>query len=312
MDSISALNVFVQVAQTRSLVGAGRLLGVSASAIGKRIAGLEEELGVRLFHRSTRSVTLTAEGLLFLQRCQRILGEVEAAQEELSQVNQAPRGRLRVSLPLVAEPFLPVLAEFKRSYPEVDLELDFSDRRVEVIEEGFDAVIRSGEAQDSRLTTRRIGAYRMLIVGAPGYFAQRGTPRVAADLARHACIRFRFPNSGKMQAWPLGGAGGGPEVELPMSMVSNNLEARVCFAREGLGIAYLPDFAIDASLAAGSLVQVLPDCTESGIFQMMWPSGKNPPPKLRALIDFLSVHLFPAPLGATVARGRPRKAARRA
>lgn len=247
MDSISALNVFVQVAETRSFVGAGRLLGVSASAVGKRINLLEQELGARLFHRSTRSVTLTPEGLLFLQRCRRILGEVAAAQEELRHLNQAPRGRLRVSLPLVVEPFLPVLAEFKRRYPEADLELDFTDRRVDVIEEGFDAVVRS--------------------------------------------IRFRFPNTGKLQLWPLGAA----EIELPQSIVCNNLEARVGFALQGLGIAYLPGFGVDAYLAAGSLVQVLPDYTENGgTFRIMWPSGKSLPPKLRVLIDFLSERLFAA------------------
>ena len=113
MESISAINVFVQVAETRSLVAAGRILGVSASAIGKRVGALEEQLGVRLFHRSTRSITLTAEGTMFLERSRRILAEIEAAQTELSQVHMSPRGRLRVSLPQVGEPFLSVLAQFK-------------------------------------------------------------------------------------------------------------------------------------------------------------------------------------------------------
>lgn len=148
----SAINVFVQVAETRSFAAAGRLLGISASAVGKRVSALEEQLGVRLFHRSTRSVALTAEGGLFLERSRRILGEIEAAQAELSQVNLSPRGRLKVSLPLVAEPFLSVMAQFKQAYPDVDLDLEFTDRRVDVIDEGFDAVIRSGDAPDSRLT----------------------------------------------------------------------------------------------------------------------------------------------------------------
>lgn len=294
MDSISALHVFVQVAETRSLVAAGRLLGVSASAIGKRINTLEEQLGVRLFHRSTRSLTLTAEGAMFLQRSRRILAEIEAAQAELSQTTQAPRGRLRVSLPLVGDPFLPVLAQFKQGYPEVELDLDFTDRQVDVIEEGFDAVIRSGEAPDSRLTARRLGAYRMLIVGAPSYFAVHGQPQTGSELAQHSCIQFRYPNTGKMQAWPLHAENLPADFQLPASVVCNNLETRILFALQGLGIAYLPDFAIDQHLATGRLQHILPDCADNPApFHIMWPSSKQLPPKLRVFIDFLANRLFP-------------------
>lgn len=295
MDSISAFKVFVQVAETRSLVAAGRILGVSASAVGKRIGTLEEQLGARLFHRSTRSITLTAEGALFLERSRRILAEIEAAQAELSEVRQRPRGRLRVSLPLVGEPFLSVLAQFKLAYPEVDLDLDFTDRRVDLIEEGFDAVIRSGEVPDSRLSARRLGSYRMMLVGAPGYLAQRGTPQTGADLAGHDCIQFRYPNTGRLQVWPLPNAEPGDDFQLPTSVVCNNLEARIQFALQGLGLAYLPDFAIAPHLAAGRLIHVLPDCAENPApFHLMWPTGKHLAPKFRVFIDFLHAGLFPS------------------
>lgn len=156
MDSLSGFTVFVQVAETRSFVAAGRLMGVSASAVGKSVARLEEKLGARLFHRSTRSITLTAEGALFLERSRRILAEIEAAEQELSRAAEAPRGRLRVSLPLVSSLVLPVLGDFMRRYPEIELDLDFTDRMVDVIEEGFDAVVRTGEPADSRLSARRL------------------------------------------------------------------------------------------------------------------------------------------------------------
>ncbi|WP_420997629.1 LysR family transcriptional regulator [Cupriavidus sp. 30B13] len=293
MDSVSSFNVFVQVAEARSFVAAGRVLGVSASAVGKSIVRLEERLGVRLFNRNTRSVTLTAEGALFLERSRRILAEIEAAEQELSQTVVTPQGRLRVSLPLVSEPFLPVLAQFKKAYPSVDLDLDFSDRKVDVIEEGFDAVLRSGDSDDSRLTARRLGAYRMLIVGAPDYFAQHGKPARPRDLVNHACIQFRFPNTGKLQAWGLHRDDDVADIQLPTSMVCNNLEARICFAVQGVGIAYLPDFAIREWLAAGKLVAVLDDYTESSVYRIMWPSGKHPALKLRVFIDFLVANLFP-------------------
>lgn len=295
MDSLNGFVVFVQVAETRSFVAAGRLLGVSASAIGKSVARLEEKLGVRLFHRSTRSVTLTAEGTLFLERSRRILAEIEAAELELSQATAAPRGRLRVSLPLVSSLVLPVLGEFMREYPDIELDLDFTDRMVDVVEEGFDAVVRTGEPADSRLSARRLGTFQMRLVASPEYLAHRGTPVAPADLRQHTCLHYRFPNSGKLETWALRQTPGEPELQLPSSMICNNIETRVCFALQALGIAYLPDFAIREPLADGRLVPILTDRVErSGVFHVLWPGSKHPSPKVRALVDFLSAKVFPA------------------
>lgn len=295
MDSLNGFFVFVQVAETRSFVAAGRLLGVSASAVGKSVARLEEKLGVRLFHRSTRSVTLTAEGTLFLQRSRRILAEIEAAELELSQASMAPRGRLRISLPLVSSLVLPVLGEFMREYPEIELDLDFTDRMVDVIEEGFDAVVRTGEPADSRLSARRLGRFQIRVVASPDYLARRGIPRVPVDLLQHACLHYRFPNSGKLETWAFRHTPGEPELQLPTSMICNNIETRVCFALQGLGVAYLPDFAIREPLADGRLTSVLADYVEHcGVFHVLWPASKHPSPKVRALVDFLCARVFPA------------------
>ncbi|MBS0370821.1 MAG: LysR family transcriptional regulator [Proteobacteria bacterium] len=294
MDSLNGFMVFVQVAETRSFVAAGRLLGVSASAVGKSVSRLEEKLGVRLFHRSTRSVSLTAEGTLFLERSRRILAEIEAAELELSQATSAPRGRLRVSLPLVSSLVLPVLGEFMRDYPAIELDLDFTDRLVDVIEEGFDAVVRTGEPADSRLSARRLGVFRSMLVASPDYLARRGTPQVPADLLQHACLHYRFPNSGKLETWALRQAPGEPELPLPTSMICNNIETRVCFALQGLGIAYLPEFAIREPLADGRLRAVLTAHVErTGVFHVLWPASKHPSPKVRAFVDFLCARVFP-------------------
>ena len=294
MDSLSGFTVFVQVAETRSFVAAGRLLGVSASAIGKAVARLEARLGVRLFHRSTRSIALTAEGSLFLERSRRILAEIEAAEQELSHTSAAPRGRLRVSLPLVSSLVLPVLGEFMRAYPDIELDLDFSDRLVDVIEEGFDAVVRTGVLADSRLSARKLGDFQLLLVASPGYLAQHGTPRRPADLARHACMHYRVPHTGKLEVWPLRLAPDAPELVLPTSMVCNNIETRLCFALQGLGIACLPDFSIRDALAEGRLTTVLGRHVERrGTFHVLWPSGRQILPKTRAFIDFLGEQVFP-------------------
>ena len=310
MDSLNNFVVFVQVAETRSFVAAGRLLGVSASAVGKSMARLEDRLGVRLFHRSTRSVTLTAEGTLFLERSRRILAEIEAAELELRQATDAPRGRLRVSLPLVSSLVLPVLSDFMRMYPDIELDLDFTDRLVDVIEEGFDAVVRTGAPADSRLSARRLGTYRAMLVASPAYLAERGTPKVPADLANHSCLHYRFPNSGKLEPWPLRRAPSEPESMIPTSMIGNNIEARLCFALQGLGIAFLPDFSIRKALADRQLCPVLADHLDwEGTFNVLWPASKHPSPKVRALVDFLCARVFPAdtvakpPRRATTVRG---------
>ena len=299
MDSLNGFTVFVQVAETRSFAAVGRALGVSASAVGKGIARLEDRLGVRLFHRSTRSVTLTAEGLLFLERSRRILAEIEAAQLELSQATAVPRGRLRISLPLVSSLVLPVLGEFMRAYPEIELDLDFSDRMVDVIEEGFDAVVRSGEPADSRLTARRLGQFQMRLVASPDYLARRGTPQQPDDLQVHACLHHRFPHNGKLEQWvraDVHGGTGEQGLQLPVSMVCNNIETRLCFALQGLGIAYLPDFSVRQALAAGQLQTVLDgQVGHANTFHVLWPAGRHLAPKVRVLVDFLCERVFPGP-----------------
>lgn len=290
MDSLSSLTVFVQVAEARSFVVAGRSLGISASAVGKSIARLEARLGVRLFHRSTRSMTLTAEGSLFLERSRRILSEIEIAEQELSQVAAVPSGKLRVSLPVVSSLLLPVLGDFMRQYPEIELDLDFSDRQVDVVEEGFEAVVRTGNLTDSRLLSRKLGDFKMLLAASPDYLARAGMPQLPADLARHTCLHYRFPNSGKLETWPLADEN---ELQIPISMVCNNIETRVCFALQGLGIACLPDFSVQKALADGQLRTVLDDHVERSVsLHVVWPSGRYMTPKLRVFIDFLCANVF--------------------
>ncbi|MGQ3320023.1 LysR family transcriptional regulator [Pseudomonas brassicacearum subsp. neoaurantiaca] len=292
MESLSGIDFFVRAAETRSFSEAGRALGISSSAVGKSVARLEERLGVRLFHRSTRSITLTAEGTLFLERCRRILCEVEAAELELSETRKAPRGKLRVSLPLVADLVMSTLMAFMRRYPSIELDLDFSDRLVDIIEEGFDAVIRTGEPNDSRLMSRPLGAFKLVVVGSPRYLAEHGTPQVPTDLLRHACLLYKFPSTGRMQVWPINGEGQ-PDLNLPATLVCNTTEALLYVVRDALGIACVPDFTVRDAIASGELVTVLDDFNRhQSTFRMLWPSSKHLAPKLRVFIDFMSSELF--------------------
>jgi DNA-binding transcriptional LysR family regulator len=295
MDSLGSLNAFVRAAEARSFTVAGRQLGVSSSAIGKAVVRMEERLGVRLFHRSTRSITLTAEGSLFLERCRRIFSEIEAAELELSQTQEAPRGILRVSLPLSASMLmLPPLVGFMRAYPEIALDLDFSDRVVDVIEEGFDAVVRFADVGDSRLMSRSLATYHRRLVAAPAYLANKGVPLSPDDLKAHACLHHKFPTSGKFERWPLSPEYAGIETELPRTAVASTLEPLIFMAEQGMGIAYLPDFAISRQLCEGVLVTVLDDYIDrSGPFRVIWPSSRHLAPRLRAFVDFLAANLGP-------------------
>ncbi|MDP9582301.1 LysR family transcriptional regulator [Burkholderia ambifaria] len=292
MENLGGFVVFVQVAETRSFVAAGRALGLSASAIGKRIARLEARLNVRLFHRSTRSITLTAEGTRFLERCRRVIAEIDAAEQELTHSAEAPRGRLRVSLPTIGTLLLPLLADFMAAYPEIELDIDFSDRLVDVVEEGFDAVLRTGQPTDSRLSSRLLGHFGQHLVASPDYLERHGTPRTPTDLARHRCLHYRFPSSGKLEIWPLRASRSGTPPEVPVSMVSNSAETRLCFARRGLGIACLPEFFVRDALDDGTLRAVLAEHIVSRTpFYVLWPSGRHPTPKLRAFVDHMAEHL---------------------
>jgi DNA-binding transcriptional LysR family regulator len=308
MDSLAGFNVFVQVAETGSFAAAARLLGISAAAVGKRIARLEERLGVRLFHRSTRSLALTGEGRLLLERCRQILDQVSAVEAELCRSSDTPRGTLRVSLPLISALVLPILGEFMRAYPEVQLELDFSDRLVDVIEEGFDAVVRLGPPRDSRLVARHLGDFRQVLVAAPDYLQRHGVPERPAQLAAHRCLHYRFPSSGRLEAWPLRWPDG-EAASLPVTAVSNNIESRLCFAERGQGITCVPDFMAAAALQAGRLQTVLDAYMDScNSYHLLWPSARHMTPKQRVFVDFMQQGMRRAGLRSCDEAGRPRGA----
>ena len=239
MDSFSGLESFVRAADLLSFARAGRMLGISASAVGKNVAPLEKQLGLRLFNRSTRHVHLTQEGAMFHQRCRRILDELDDARAMMQDAVAEPRGRLRVSLPTIGYRFLlPVLPDFQARHPGIELDLDFNDRLVDVIAEGVDVAIRSGDLIDSQLVARRLGPFRFLLVASPAYLARRGVPQSPADLAHHVCVRYRFVTGDKVEEWELEGL----PAPMPPGLVCNNMEAVLGAAVAGFGVAQVPDF----------------------------------------------------------------------
>jgi DNA-binding transcriptional LysR family regulator len=295
MDKLGTLGVFIQVAECGSFIAAAHRLGLSGSAVGKAISRLEDEMGVRLFHRSTRSMALTEEGSFFLDTCRRIQSEVEAARAQLSRSQTSPRGQLRVSLPLAGMLLMPTISAFMKAYPEINLDLDFTDRLVDVIEEGFDAVIRTGEVRDTRLMSRKLGTFRHKIVAAPGYLAANGWPKVPEDLLRHQCLHHRFANSGTLEPWPLVRDGREVKLELPVTTVASTLEPLIYLAERSFGIACLPPFAVASELAEGKLVSLLEEyMAETGTFRVLWPTNRYLSLKVRAFVDYMAGELFKA------------------
>lgn len=294
MDSLSALTAFVRAAESRSFTDAGRQLSLSSSAIGKAVARLEERYGVRLFHRSTRSITLTQEGKLFLESCRRIFSEIKDVELELAQTRGAPRGRLRVSLPLTGMLMVSTLSQFLKAFPEIELEVDFTDHLVDVIDGGYDVVVRTGEPADCRLMSRRLGTYKLAIVGSPAYFARVGVPKTPDELGAHACLHRKCPTSGKLERWPFSKSTTDNDIALPVSTVVSTFEPLVALAELGHGIACVPDFAIRSQIADGSLSAVLREYIEhTEVIRAMWPSSRYLSPKLKVFVDFLAKDLLP-------------------
>lgn len=295
MDNLTGIIAFVRSAEHLSFVGAARALGVSPSAVGKSVAKLERESGTRLFQRSTRRMHLTAEGEQFFQRCRRILDDLQEAQASLTQAQQAPRGRLRISTPTTGYRFLmPHLGAFRKKYPDIDLEIDFSDRFVNVIEEGFDLAIRSGDLPDSGLMARRLGGFRFVLCASPAYLKKNGTPRRIADLEQHACVLYRMHATGKLMDWTITADPRWLKLRLPRNFTVNNMEAVLHALVDGHGISFMPDFLVRDALHEKTLKTLLDAdlANEKGQFWALWPAGSQLSPKVRVFVDFIATRLF--------------------
>ena len=201
MDRLDAMNLFVRVAELGSFSAVAKQLGVARSVVTRQIAALEAHLGVKLMARSTRRLTLTSGGTAYLEKCRVILNLVEAAETGVAEERLTPRGNIRISLPLSygLKRLAPILLDFSQRYPEVALDMDYSDRRVNLIEEGIDLSIRVTRRLESGDVARKIGSSRMLVVAAPDYLARHGQPEKPAELANHICLGYT--NAGSAQVW---------------------------------------------------------------------------------------------------------------
>ncbi|HVI51447.1 MAG TPA: LysR family transcriptional regulator [Candidatus Sulfotelmatobacter sp.] len=297
MDRLDSMVAFVRVAESHSFSEAARRLNLSKSVVSRQVSGLEADLGARLFHRTTRSLTLTEVGAAYLERCQRILTDIEEANLSVSNLQAAPRGKLRVSapVPFALQHLAPALPDFLSRYPEMEIDLALNDRFVNLVEEGFDLAIRIGKLDDSSLIARYLAPARRVVVGSPEYLAARGTPQTPDDLSNHCCLTYS--NLSAADEWSFVTPEGKRwPVEVKGRLRVNNGDVLRQAALGGLGLTLLPTFIVGADLQAGTLVQVLQDfvAQNTGI-HAVYPHARHLSPKVRAFVDFLAERFGPRP-----------------
>ncbi|WP_050436168.1 LysR family transcriptional regulator [Chondromyces crocatus] len=289
-DRLRGVVSFVQAAEAGSFALAAQRMGQSRSAVGKAVIRLEEQLGVRLFHRTTRALRLTDDGQAFYERCSRALAELEAAEALLERGRKEPAGRLRVSVPVLfgRRCVAPILVEVAQEYPQIALEVSFTDRCVDLVEEGVELAIRGGPLADSAgLMSRRLGKQVMVVCGSPEYLADRGTPDVLDELALHEGLVYG--REGRVVPWRLLDAEGhARELTLPSRIRFDDLEAIAAAAVAGAGLAWLPCWLVADALRAGTLVPVLEGERAFGYdIHAVWPLTQHLPSRVRVAIDAL-------------------------
>lgn len=288
MKSLAGMAAFVHAVEQRSYVAAGRLLGISSSAVAKSISRLEDDLGVRLLQRSSRQFGLTNEGQTFYERCRRILDDVRDAEAALHDAREVPRGRLRVSVPhLVGTTILlPRLSEFMAAYPEVELDLRLDDALVDIVDDDVDLAIRTGELDDSRLVARRLVDQHFVVCASREYFERHGSPLHPRDLSAHECLHFRFPSTGRLQPWAFRRDLG--EVRLPTTMAFDNSDGIRLAVANHLGVGCLPVYVARELTKVVPLQAVLTEFVEPrGSLSVVWPSNRQLSPKVRVFADFV-------------------------
>lgn len=291
MTGLQALAAFTETARSGSFAAAARSLGLSPSAVAKSVQRFERDVGLRLFHRTTRQVSLTADGRELFARSERIIEELDALRAQAEGVRGEPAGRLRIDVPTTLGKLevVPLLAQLGSRHPKLQFELSFSDRYVDLVREGIDAAVRIGALADSTLTARPLGEQSLLVIASPRYLRRSGAPQRPADVERHACLLFRNPSSGRLRPWQFRERRRAIEIAPPALHVFNDGEALVAAAAEGMGLAQVPDNMARSALRRGALVEVLAAYRPAPTpISLVYPSGRHVPPRLRVLIDLLA------------------------
>jgi LysR family transcriptional regulator for bpeEF and oprC len=281
---------FAGTARHGGFAAAARELGTAPSTLAKAVARLEASLGVKLFHRTTRQVRLTPDGERLFQRCQRVLAEVEDLQAEAAGTRAQPSGTLHLSLPMFyGKRFvLPLLAALQRQHPQLQIDVRLSDAQVDLVREGIDLALRIGKLRDSTLVAQRVDRQQLLLCASTAYLAAHGMPQRIEDLAGHAAVVFRLPTTGRDRPWQLRQRGAEIELTPRAQLRLDDGEGLVEALKLGMGLCQLPDMMVQAELARGELVELLPSCRPEPMpIHIVHPSGRLLPQRVRVAIEAL-------------------------
>ena len=291
LDRFIGLKVFGRVAALGSLSAAAREIGASPTMVNKHVGAIEDRLGVKLLHRTTRKVTLTEAGRRYLVSIERVLADLAEADAVATAERLEVTGTLRLSAPVSfgVRELVPILSEFLRIHPGLSIDIGLNDRMVDLLEEGWDMALRIGSVRDQTMTVRRLAPCRMVLAASPEYLDKHGTPRTSADLASHNCLAYTLAQTPSPNQWMLG-KDGQTAVAVRGNFTASNGDALVAAAVLGQGLIYQPSFLVRKDVEAGRLTLIeleVPMLGLPGVFAV-YPANRRPPAKVRALIDFLA------------------------
>ncbi|MEM6495651.1 MAG: LysR substrate-binding domain-containing protein [Pseudomonadota bacterium] len=297
-DRVTAMEVFARVAALGSLSAAARALRISQTMATKHVASLEERLGTKLLHRTTRRMTLTEAGQNYLDAVEEILESISEADAQASQSATEVQGRLRLNVPVSfgIREVAPLVPKLVTQYPKLEVDLGLNDRQVNLIEEGWDLAIRIGELRDSSMIARRLAPCSMVVCASPAYLEQFGKPNEISDLKQHNCLGYTLSDRVGTRRWHFA-PDGTKSVAISGTIQANNGDVLVRAAVEGQGIVYQPTFLVGEELDTGALIELELDhgtMDLDGIFAV-YPADRRPPAKLRATIDFFVDAFAPDP-----------------
>ena len=297
MDRLTSMSVFVTVVDQGSFSAAAEQLQLSRATTSKHIASLENCLGGRLLNRTTRRISLTEAGQAYYERCKQILDDVADAECVVTGFSSQPRGRLRINAPMSfgTRQFADIVAAFCQAHPAIDVELSLNDRFVDVVEEGYDLVIRITQLKASSLIARKLAPCRVVLCASPDYLKTQGRPMAPGDLEQHTCLQYAYSEASK--TWVLNGPDGEHRIRIHPKLSADNGDVLCAAARQGLGIALLPTFIVGDAIRAGDLDIILPAYQPPQInIYAVYASRKHLSAKVRAFIDFAVVRIGEKPV----------------
>ncbi|MCK7599046.1 LysR substrate-binding domain-containing protein [Microbulbifer sp. CAU 1566] len=276
---------FVAVAESASFTGAARKLGISTAQVSRQVSALEGRLSTRLLYRTTRKVSMTEVGQVYYQHCRRVLDGLAEAERAVTDLQQVPRGRLRLTAPVTygETTLAPLVNDFVLRYPELQVEMELTNQKLDLVAEGYDLAIRLGKLTDSSMMARRLGSRTLYVCASPYYLSSHGEPHSLSELARHNCL------PGTLDYWRFREQGRSRNIRVSGSFRCNSGRALVDAALKGIGIVQLPDYYVDQDLQEGRLVSLLESYREEddGIWGI-YPHNRHLSPKVSMLLDFLS------------------------